>query len=179
MLNLRSTNRKLGGATDGRMSAKALLERPEKLRVMFVGSAGGHLAQLLQLGAWSQQHDRLWVTFQLPDAESLLADERVVWGYSPTTRNIPNLLRNIRLSWRIIRRERPDVIVSSGAAIAVPFFWLGKIHGAHTVYIEVIDRMDTRTLTARLCSPVTDLFVTQDESQARLFPGSALIGRLL
>ncbi len=179
MLNLRSSQRRHVEATDGRMSAKALLERPEKLRVMFVGSAGGHLAQLLQLGAWSEQHDRVWVTFQLPDAESLLADERVVWGYHPTTRNLANLWRNLRLSWRIIRRERPDVIVSSGAALAVPFFWLGKAHGAHTVYIEVIDRLDTRTLTARLCSPVTDLFVTQDEHQARLFPGSAQIGRLL
>ena len=119
------------------------------------------------------------MTFRLPDAESLLTTERVVWGYHPTTRNIGNLVRNLGLAWRVIRRERPDVVVSSGAAIAVPFFWLGRLHGARTVYIEVIDRMDTRTLTARLCSPVTDLFVTQDESQARLFPGSTQIGRLL
>lgn len=161
------------------MSTAAILDRSTKLRVLFVGSAGGHLAQLLQLGAWFEQHDRLWVTFRLPDAESLLTTERVVWGYHPTTRNIGNLVRNLGLAWRVIRRERPDVVVSSGAAIAVPFFWLGRLHGARTVYIEVIDRMDTRTLTARLCSPVTDLFVTQDESQARLFPGSTQIGRLL
>lgn len=176
MLNLRN-QRKAG--VEARMSPTALLERPQKLRVLFVGSAGGHLAQLIQLGAWSQQHDRLWVTFQLPDAESLLANERVIWGHHPTTRNIPNLIRNIGLAWKVIRRERPDVIVSSGAAIAVPFFWLGRAHGARTVYIEVIDRMDTRTLTARLVSPVTDLFATQDDQQARLFPGAVQIGRLL
>jgi hypothetical protein len=152
---------------------------PTKHKVLLVGSAGGHLAQLLQLSSWWGEYDRLWVTFDLPDAVSLLKDERTVWGHHPTTRNIPNLLRNLRLAWRTLRHERPTVIVSSGAAIAVPFFWLGKLFGAFTVYVEVIDRIDTRTLTARLCSPFTDLMVAQEQAQERLFPGSVTIGRLL
>jgi Oligosaccharide biosynthesis protein Alg14 like len=150
-----------------------------RLKVVMVGSAGGHLAQLLQLTAWYAEHDCLWVTFKLPDAVSLLRNERTVWGFHPTTRNVPNLFRNLRLAWQVIRDHRPDVIVSSGAAIAVPFFWLGKIFGAKTVYLEVIDRIDTRTLTARLCSPLTDLVIAQDASQQKLFPGSHVIGRLL
>ena len=59
------------------------------------------------------------------------------------------------------------------------FFWLGKLFGARTVYIEVIDRVDSRTLTARLVFPVTDAFLAQDPSQLDLFPGSILIGELL
>jgi UDP-N-acetylglucosamine:LPS N-acetylglucosamine transferase len=154
-------------------------ESATRLRVLMVGSAGGHLAQLLQLTPWYSEHDSLWVTFKLPDAVSLLRNERTVWGFHPTTRNVPNLLRNLRLAWQVIREHRPDVIVSSGAAIAVPFFWLGKIFGSKTVYVEVIDRIDTRTLTARLCSPLTDLVIAQDDSQRKLFPGCHVIGRLL
>lgn len=90
-----------------------------------------------------------------------------------------NLVRNAQLAVREIRRFKPDVIVSSGAAIAVPFFWIGKLFGVKTVYVEVVDRIDTRTLTARLVSPVTDLFLAQDEQQLELFPGAHLIGRLL
>ena len=79
----------------------------------------------------------------------------------------------------MLRQTRPTVVVSSGAAIAVPFFWIGKLLRIKTVYVEVIDRIDTRTMTARLCSPVTDLVVAQDEMQRALFPGCHVIGRLL
>jgi hypothetical protein len=147
--------------------------------VLFACSAGGHLAQLLQLRPWFQQRRRLWVTFEQPDAVGLLADEDTEWAFHPTTRNIPNLIRNTLLAWRIIRRTRPTLIVTSGAGIAVPFFWVGKLFRAKTVYVEVIDRIDTRTMTARLCSPVTDVVVAQDESQRALFPGCHVIGRLL
>ena len=150
-----------------------------QLRVLFVTSAGGHLAQLLPLEPWYRDHDVRWVTFELPDAVGLLTDSNVVWAYHPTTRNLKNLVRNGVLAIRELRRSRPDLIVSSGAAIAVPFFWIGKLFGAKTVYIEVIDRIDTRTLTARLVLPVTDLFLAQDASQLELFPSGYLIGTLL
>lgn len=149
------------------------------LRVLLPCSTGGHLAQLLRLRSWYDRHDVRWMTFELPDAEYLLGDADVVWAHHPTTRNPLNLIRNTVLAFREIRRFRPDLIVSSGAAVAVPCFWVGKLFGAKTIYIEVIDRIDTRTLTARLVSPVTDLFVAQDPAQIDLFPGSHLIGPLL
>ncbi|MDW3214184.1 MAG: hypothetical protein R8G01_09325 [Ilumatobacteraceae bacterium] len=148
-------------------------------RVLIASSAGGHLAQLLRLERWSDQHDVTWVTFELPDAVSNLEGRKVVWAYHPTTRNIKNLLRNTWLAIRTVSRSRPDLVISSGAAIAVPFFWVAKLFGAKTVYIEVIDRFDTRTMTARLVSPVTDLVLVQTRPQLELFPGSHLIGTLL
>jgi hypothetical protein len=155
------------------------MEQQQPMTIVFACSAGGHLAQLLQLRPWYDQHERTWVTFELPDAVSLLGDEQVVWAHHPTTRNIPNLIKNTWLAWRVLRQARPTVVVSSGAAIAVPFFWIGKLLRIKTVYVEVIDRIDTRTMTARLCSPVTDLVVAQDEVQRALFPGCHVIGRLL
>lgn len=151
----------------------------QRQRVLLASSAGGHLAQLCRLEPWYRHHDVTWVTFELPDAQSVLSGQDVVWAYHPTTRNVVNLVKNTWLAFRQIRSLRPDIILSSGAAVAVPFFWIGKLFGAKTIYLEVIDRFDTRTLTARLVSPVTDLFVVQDESQLELFPGSHLIGRLL
>ena len=75
----------------------------------------------------------------------------------------------------------PEIALKAWEALrtTVPFFWIGKLYGVKTVFIEVIDRIDTRTLTARLVSPVTVLFVAQMPSQRQLFPGSHLIGRLL
>lgn len=119
------------------------------------------------------------MTFKKVDAESLLADERVVWAHHPTTRNLPNALRNLALAWHVLRRDRPDVIVSDGAGVAVPFFLIGKLLGCRTVYIEVFDRIVSPTLTGRMCRPITDLFCVQWPEQQRHYPGSVVVGPLL
>src|SRR5690606_6455767 len=103
------------------------------------------------------------------DAESLLAGERVYWGHHPTTRNIPNLLRNLWLSIRVLRRERPDLIVSNGAGVALPFLYVGRLLGARTVFLEVFDRLRSTTLTGRLARPVTDLLLLQWEEQREAY----------
>ncbi len=149
------------------------------LKVLLVGSSGGHLAQLLALGPWWSSHRRLWVTFDTPDATSLLANEKTVWAFHPTTRHVGNLLRNAILAWRTIRSFRPDIVVSTGAGVAYPFFVVGKLSGVATCYLEVYDRIDSRTLTGRLCRRWSDLFLVQWEEQAELYPGAQVIGRLL
>jgi beta-1,4-N-acetylglucosaminyltransferase len=149
------------------------------MRVALVGSSGGHLMQLHQLRPWWEKHDRFWVTFDTLDAASLLAHEATTWAYHPTTRNLANLLRNLRLAWRVLRRERPDVVVSSGAAVAFPFFLVARALGIKTVYVEVYDRIDLATLTGRLCYPISNLFLLQWEEQRRLYPRGQLIGGLL
>lgn len=148
-------------------------------RVLLVGSSGGHLTQLWALRGWWKDHERTWVTFDTPDATSLLKDERTTWAFHPTTRNVPNLVRNALLSWRVLRRERPEVIVSTGAGVALPFFVLGRLFGATTVYVEVFDRIDSATLTGRLCRPFTSLMCVQWDEQASLYRDSVVIGPLL
>lgn len=139
-------------------------------RVLLVCSSGGHLAQLMRLRPWWERHERSWACFATPDAVGLLADERTAWVHSPTTRHLGNLARNLVLAWRTLRRERPDVIVSTGAGAAVPFFWLAALFRIRTVYLEVYDRIDSPTMTGRLCSPVTDLFLVQWDRQRALYP---------
>ena len=66
--------------------------------VMLVASSGGHLSHLLELQGFWRDHRRVWVSFDMPDAISRLDGEEVVWAYRPTTRNVPNLVRNLRLA---------------------------------------------------------------------------------
>ena len=149
------------------------------MRTTFVCSSGGHLIQLHQLAPWWRGVDRRWVTFDTPDARSLLRDECAVWAHHPTTRNVPNLLRNLRLAWGELRAHRPDVLVSSGAAVAFPFFLVARVLRIKTIYIEVYDRIDLPTLTGRLCYPLSDLFLLQWQEQQRFYPRGKLIGGLL
>ena len=149
------------------------------MRVLFVCSAGGHLAQLTALRDWWSGHERHWVSFDQPDARSVLAEETVTYAYSPTTRNVPNLLRNVGVARRVMRDFKPDLVVSNGAGVAVPFFYLARLQGVRTVYLEVYDRVDSRTMTARLCRPVTDLFMVQWEQQLALYPEAELVGQVM
>ena len=119
------------------------------------------------------------MTFDTPDAMGLLADEEVTWAYHPTARNVKNLIRNFGRTFHVLRQYRPDVIVTTGSAIAVPLFVWAKIFGIRTVFIEVYDRIDNATLTARLVRPITDLFIVQWEEQRSVYKGSVLAGRLL
>lgn len=147
--------------------------------VLLVGSSGGHLAQLLALEPWYRSRIRSWVTFETPDARSLLDGESVIWAHYPTTRNIPNLIRNAVLAFRVLRRRSVDVVVTTGAGVALPFVAFARLRGIPTVYIEVYDRIDTPTLTARLCRPFLSAMLVQWEEQRRIYPKATVVGNLL
>ncbi|NIL43506.1 UDP-N-acetylglucosamine--LPS N-acetylglucosamine transferase [Salinispora arenicola] len=147
--------------------------------LLLVGSSGGHLAQLLALRSWYERWHRCWVTFDTPDALSLLADEEVVTAHHPTTRNVRNLLRNAVLAVRVLRRRRIAAVVTTGAGVAVPFVLFAWLRRIPTVYIEVYDRIDTPTLTARLCRPFLSSMLVQWEEQRRHYPEATVVGPLL
>jgi UDP-N-acetylglucosamine:LPS N-acetylglucosamine transferase len=149
------------------------------MKAMLVCSSGGHLAQLHRLRPWWQKNERIWVTFPGAQAESLLAGERVVSASWPTTRNVPYAIRNLWLAVRLVRAERPDVLVSDGAGVAFPFFVVAWALGIRTVYMEVYDRIWRPTLTGRLCYPIADLFLLQWPEQAASYPRGRVIGCLL
>ncbi len=149
------------------------------MKVMLVCSAGGHLSQLYQLRPWWERHERVWVTFPGTHADALLAGEKMIPAFHPTTRNIPNAVRNLGLAVRALRAERPDVLVSDGAGVAFPFFLAGRVLGVRTVYLEVYDRISRPTLTGRLCYPFADLFALQWPEQAANYPRGEVIGCLL
>jgi UDP-N-acetylglucosamine:LPS N-acetylglucosamine transferase len=138
------------------------------MMVLLVCSSGGHFKALQQLAEFWQRHPHLWITFRTPTTQTALAGERVLWAFSPTNRNLPNLLRNLLLALHVIRTERPGLIVSTGAGVAVPFLVLGKLLGCQTVFIESVTRIHTLSLSARLVRPFLDvLYVHWPQLQLR------------
>nr|WP_200801369.1 PssD/Cps14F family polysaccharide biosynthesis glycosyltransferase [Clostridium sp. Marseille-P2415] len=148
------------------------------MKVCLVGSSGGHLTHLYMLKSFWKDKERFWVTFDKADAKSLLKDERVIACYYPTNRSLKALLINTRLAWKTIRKERPDVIISSGAAVAVPFFYIGKLFGARLIYIEVYDRIDKSTMTGKMVYPITDKFIVQWEEMKKIYKKAINLGSI-
>ncbi len=149
-----------------------------KRRVLFVSSSGGHLSQLIQLRPWWAQHERRWVTFDEPTARSKLAGEQLIPAFYPTTRNVINMMRNFGLARKVIKEWNPDVVISNGAGVAFPFFLVAKLRRVPTVYLEVYDRIDSKTMTDRLVAPIATKFLVQWPEQQELNRGSELVGPL-
>lgn len=99
---------------------KTQLKR-ETLKVCLVGSSGGHLSHLYMLKPFWKNKDRFWVTFDKEDARSLLEGEKMYPCYYPSNRSIKALLINAIKAIKILSREKPNLIISSGAAPAIPF----------------------------------------------------------
>lgn len=148
------------------------------MKVCMVGSSGGHLTHLFMLKPFWKNKDRFWVTFDKEDARSLLEGEEVYPCYFPTNRSLKALIKNTILAYKVLKKERPDVIISSGAAVAVPFFYLGKLFGAKTIYVEVFDRIDKPTVTGKMVYPVTDTFIVQWEEMKKVYPKAINLGSI-
>jgi beta-1,4-N-acetylglucosaminyltransferase len=129
------------------------------MKVCLVCSHGGHLSEMLRLIEAFEGHETFFITYD-----------------SVRTRQLERkyLLRNIGKSpWRmlvaafatlrILWKERPGLIVSTGSEIAIPAFYLARLFRIRTIFIESWTRVVQPTGTGRIVYPVSDLFLVQWE----------------
>lgn len=151
----------------------------KQVKIGIITSKGGHLYQMCRLSAWWQKYPRFWVTFPGKDTASLLAGERVYFGYYPETRHIINAIRHTILAWNILRKEKPTMLISCGAGIAPPFFLIAKILGIKTVFIEVFDLVKHPSLSGRMVAPFVSHMLVQHKSQKKFYPRATYKGAIL
>ena len=137
------------------------MNRPPE-RILLVANSGGHLLQMLALEPAFDGFERAWVTLRAADSTSLLHNEQtVVYAHGPTNRSLRNLFRNLALAWRTVGKYDPDVIVSTGAALAVPFFVVGRLRSKQLVYIESLTRVKALSMSGRMVYLFADTFFVQ------------------
>ena len=79
---------------------------------------------------------------------------------------------------RIIDKEKPDAVLSTGAMIAYPALLLGKWMGKKIIFIECMFNVDAPTLTGKLAYRFADLFIVQWEEMLKVYPKAVLGGRV-
>jgi beta-1,4-N-acetylglucosaminyltransferase len=160
-----------------RKASTNITHPPSKPKILLVCSAGGHLLELFVLNeaVWSR-FDRVWVTLRQVDSESLLESEKTYYGFGPTNRNYINLVRNVFLAFRVLFRERPTCVISSGAGLAIPFMYLGRLFGARTIYLESFARFNGLSLSGRVVYHVVDDFIVQSHQLAARFQKAVYLG---
>jgi UDP-N-acetylglucosamine:LPS N-acetylglucosamine transferase len=131
------------------------------LKIGLVASAGGHLTQLLCTAKSWAGYETFFVTTN-EAARRKLRQHGHVYIVNECNRTQPlRLLKAFFKCIRILGRERPDVVMSSGAAPGLLMCVLGKIRGAKVVWLDSIANVDRLSLSGRMVRPFADLILTQ------------------
>ncbi|GMT42299.1 MAG: capsular polysaccharide biosynthesis protein [bacterium] len=131
-----------------------------KLKIVLASSHGGHLTEILALKDVFHGHDCFYITYKGKTTGEL----EPAYRFGLYFKN-PVLFFTIWFSLiRIFLKERPDVIFSTGAELAIPVFYVAKIlFGCRLIYLECSAQVEAPSLTGRIVYPITDLFLVQWE----------------
>jgi UDP-N-acetylglucosamine:LPS N-acetylglucosamine transferase len=131
------------------------------MKICLISSAGGHMSQLHKLANCWKGHE----TFSVTTSELLrgkLQKYGQVYVVGECNRNHPLLLVKLLLNCFIIAlRERPDVVISTGAAAGCIECFLCKLIGAKIVWIDSITNVEKLSLSGRMVRYIADLFLVQ------------------
>ena len=148
------------------------------MKACFVASSGGHWEELMCLRPIAEEQDTFYVTEAGGQAQDS-GLEKLYCRPQINRREVLFLLRFLRLllsAAKILKTEKPDCIITTGALIAFPFCLLGKWFRKKIIYIESFARVHDRSLTGRLVYPFADLFLVQWESMLEVYPGAKYVG---
>ena len=147
------------------------------MKLGFVASSGGHWEEIMCLMEIARENDTFYVTEEGGQAEDFGNE---VYVFDQINRREKHfLIHFVRLfvrAGRILRRERPDVLVTTGALLAFPFCVLGKLRGIKIIYIESFARVNEGSLTGRLVYPFADLFLVQWHTLLQVYPRARYVG---
>lgn len=83
---------------------------------------------------------------------------------------ILKMLINSTQSLKIFLREKPDVVISTGALASIPISIFAKIFGKKLIFIESFAKVTSPTMTGRVLYKFADQFYVQWESMKKYYP---------
>lgn len=148
-------------------------------KIALVASAGGHLTQLLKLRPVWKGHPVMFVT-TTEVGRSKLASEETVYVLGECNRQQPILtLKVFFRCLRILARERPKIILSTGAAVGFLTCFFGKLMGAKVIWVDSIANARRLSMSGRMIRPFADLILSQWPDVAARYPNVKYIGSLI
>ena len=154
------------------------------LRVCLAASGGGHVRQLLDLEKAWRPYDYFFLSEKTPLAQSLAQTHPTFFvdhfalgqaRLGSPFKMMAAALRNFLQSGRIIWRERPDIVISTGAgAVFFAVLW-ARLLGAKFVLIETFARFDKPSAFARAAARFAHHKIVQSPALAEKIPGSTCL----
>lgn len=155
-------------------------QNDKKKKVCLISSSGGHLEQIKQLKSVIEKYDCFYVVSRTKATEAMKQKHYIVSDLKRTNK-IVKVLRMTRMmleQFRIFLKEKPDVIITTGAAVAIPMCVIGKKFHKKVIYIESYARMTTPNKTGQFIYKYADLFIIQWEALKKYYPDAVYGGSI-
>lgn len=144
-----------------------------------MSSSGGHLELLTALaGRLGDEFELVWHTSRSKRAEALAeAGHRVHWlpAWDKRDFKVRYLFQGARAALRI----RPRLILTTGAGMALPFCLMGRLLGAHIVFVETMARVDSASSSGFILSRIAKRTLVQWPEMLTVYPRSTVCRPLL
>jgi UDP-N-acetylglucosamine--N-acetylmuramyl-(pentapeptide) pyrophosphoryl-undecaprenol N-acetylglucosamine transferase len=154
-----------------------------RLKLCLAASGGGHVRQLLDLEPVWRDEDAFFVTEPTALGHSIAADRpthfvaHVAWGQArlgAPFRMVANGVRNAWASFQLVRRERPDVVITTGAGSMAFTVLFARLSGARIILVDSFARFAGPSLFARLAGPLAHERIAQSPASAAKWSGARL-----
>ena len=164
-----------------------MLSSARSLKICLAASGGGHVRQLLDLSKAWVHHDHFFITEDTALGRSIAGDHRthlvahVALGQArlgAPFRMAAAGVRNFFQSLAIIFRERPDVVISTGAgSVYFAVLW-ARLLGAKVVVVESFARFDRLSAFAKIAGPLAHHKVVQSSALTAFWPDAEVFDPL-
>ncbi|TLS35185.1 polysaccharide biosynthesis protein [Pseudalkalibacillus caeni] len=151
----------------------------KKLKVCLISSSGGHLEQLKQLIPTAQQYDMFIVTEANKSSLSLGEKYKTYYMRQQERKSFSFFLDfpiNIGKSIVTFLKEKPDVVISTGAGMVIPFCLFAKLYGKKVVFLESFAKINSPTITGIVIYRFADRFYVQWEEMKKHYPDAIYKG---
>lgn len=148
------------------------------MKIVFAASSGGHFEQLMMLKPLMEKHDSILVT-EKTDYSMGKTDVKTYYMKQINRKEllfIPKFIGNSFRALRIIIKERPKVMITTGVLAIVPLALLMKLFGGKLIYIESFAKVTSKTLSGKLLYKFADQFYVQWEEMLKLYPKAIFKG---
>lgn len=141
-------------------------------KICFIASSGGHFEQIMMLKPLIQKHDSFVVTEK---TNYSVSNEDIPFYYLKQVNRheikfIYYIIINSIKTLKIFLKEKPDVVISTGALSTIPMCLLAKIFRKKLIFIESFAKIKSPTLTGKLIYKFADQFYVQWEEMKKVYP---------
>ena len=136
------------------------------MKIALVCSQGGHLNEMLFLMEAFKKHDIFFITYKNPTTRALKYKKYVVENIGT---NIRMMIKAFFQVFKVLIKEKPDLIVSTGSEIAIPPYILARFMRIKTIYIESWCRIKTKSGTGRILYYFSNVFLVQWPELVKLY----------
>ncbi|MEM4256845.1 MAG: PssD/Cps14F family polysaccharide biosynthesis glycosyltransferase [Candidatus Diapherotrites archaeon] len=138
------------------------------MKLCLACSAGGHLAEIMALKDFYSNKDHFFLTFERQDTKSLAEKEKVVFVTYP--QNFFSYLASFIDCVKVILKEKPQAIISTGSHVGIFACLIGKFLGKKVVFIESFCRTKEPSKSGKIAYLFADLFIYQWKDLQKFYP---------